>query len=216
MNMTLGLTMAYCETTSISEVCMLATCEGPNNHLITLLGIVQSLQHLHDELKEYRAPQIVRPNIESLQSESQSSFFGGLFRRKGTRWSTTNIPKALPKGLYLFGDVGSGKTMLMDMFYETLPYNIASKTRIHFHNFIQDVHKRLYAMKKQYGTDFDAIPFIGADIAERGSVLCFDEFQVTDVADAMILRRLVFKPGCCEDNSKFALANTLLSFPADS
>ncbi|KAH0536125.1 hypothetical protein FGG08_006968 [Glutinoglossum americanum] len=154
-------------------------------------GIVQSLQHLHDELKEYRAPQIVHPNVESLQSESQSSFLGGLFRRRGSRGSTTNIPKNVPKGLYLFGDVGSGKTMLMDMFYDTLPENITSKTRIHFHNFIQDVHKRLHAMKKEYGVDFDAIPFIGADIAEQGSVLCFDEFQVTDVADAMILRRLL-------------------------
>ena len=152
---------------------------------------MQSLQHLHDELKEYQAPQIVHPDVESLQTTSQSSFLGALLRRKGSRRSRTNIPKNLPKGLYLFGDVGSGKTMLMDMFYDTLPHNITSKTRIHFHNFIQDVHRRLHTMKKQHGTDFDAIPFIGADIAESGSILCFDEFQVTDVADAMILRRFV-------------------------
>ncbi|KAH0548631.1 hypothetical protein GP486_007826, partial [Trichoglossum hirsutum] len=153
--------------------------------------IVQILQHLHDELREYRAPRIVHPSIESLRSRSQSSFFDTLFYRRGNRRPTTSIPKNLPKGSYLFGDVGCGKTMLMDMFYDTLPDNIASKTRIHFHNFIQDVHKRLHTMKMQHGTDFDAIPFIGADIAEQGSVLCFDEFQVTDVADAMILRRLV-------------------------
>ncbi|KAI7372176.1 hypothetical protein KC354_g83 [Hortaea werneckii] len=95
------------------------------------------------------------------------------------------------KGLYMYGDVGSGKTMLMDLFYDTLPNNILSKTRIHFHNFMQDVHKELHKMKMAHGNDFDAIPFVASTIAERATVLCFDEFQCTDVADAMILRRLV-------------------------
>lgn len=81
--------------------------------------------------------------------------------------------------------------MLMDMFYDTLPHNITSKTRIHFHNFMQDVHKRLHAIKMEHGSDLDAIRYVAADIAEKGSVLCFDEFQCTDVADAMILRRYV-------------------------
>lgn len=94
----------------------------------------------------------------------------------------------------MFGDVGSGKTMLMDMFYDTLPHNITSKTRIHFHNFMQDVHKRLHEMKLEHGTDLDAVQYVAADIAEKGSVLCFDEFQCTDVADAMILRRYVGSP----------------------
>ena len=89
----------------------------------------------------------------------------------------------------MYGDVGSGKTMLMDLFYETLPPNIKSRTRIHFHNFMQDVHKRLHLMKAKHGSDLDAILYVAADIAEKGSVLCFDEFQCTDVADAMILRR---------------------------
>ena len=88
----------------------------------------------------------------------------------------------------MFGDVGSGKTMLMDLFYDTLPSNITSKTRIHFINFMQDVHKRLHAVKMQHGNDLDAVKYVAADIAEKGSVLCFDEFQCTDVADAMILR----------------------------
>lgn len=115
--------------------------------------------------------------------------FGRLFGGKQAEKNTQVIPEDLPRGLYLYGDVGSGKTMLMDMFYETLPSNVRSKTRIHFHNFMQDVHKRLHAMKMQHGSDLDAIPFIAADIAEKGNVLCFDEFQCTDVADAMILRR---------------------------
>ena len=91
----------------------------------------------------------------------------------------------------MYGDVGSGKTMLMDLFFDTLPSNIIAKTRIHFHNFMQDVHKDLHKMKMAHGNDIDAIPFVAAGIAEKSTVLCFDEFQCTDVADAMILRRYV-------------------------
>lgn len=91
----------------------------------------------------------------------------------------------------MYGDVGCGKTMLMDLFFDTLPPNITHKTRIHFHNFMQDVHKRMHVVKMKYGTDFDALPMVAADIAEGAGVLCFDEFQCTDVADAMILRRYV-------------------------
>ncbi len=101
------------------------------------------------------------------------------------------IPSNLPRGLYLFGDVGCGKTMLMDLFYDTLPQSVRSKTRIHFNNFMQNVHQRLHKMKLQYGGDVDCVPFVAAEIAEQGNVLCFDEFQCTDVADAMILRRLL-------------------------
>ncbi|KAL7275904.1 ATPase [Rhizina undulata] len=153
-------------------------------------GIVKSLQSLYDSLKSYQPPQVVHPTLESL-IPPQKSFFGSLLRREPPPPPKTQIPENIPKGLYLYGDVGSGKTMLMDMFYNTIPSHITSKTRIHFHHFMQDVHKRLHKLKIQHGHDFDAIPFIGADIASAGSVLCFDEFQCTDVADAMILRRLL-------------------------
>ena len=152
-------------------------------------GIVQNLQDLHDMLKEYQTPEIVHPSLESLRPPPRS-LLDSLFHRKPPK-KRTKLPPNLPKGLYMFGDVGSGKTMLMDMFYETLPHNITSKTRIHFHNFMQDVHKRLHAMKMKHGTDLDAVQYVAADIAEKGSVLCFDEFQCTDVADAMILRSLL-------------------------
>jgi len=151
-------------------------------------GIVQSLHDLHDMLKDYHAPKVVHPSLESLRSPSRS-LISSLFHRRPPQ-KRTQLPANLPKGLYMFGDVGSGKTMLMDMFYDTLPHNITSKTRIHFHNFMQDVHKRLHAMKMKHGTDLDAVQYVAADIAEKGSVLCFDEFQCTDVADAMILRGL--------------------------
>ncbi|KAF8416164.1 AFG1-like ATPase-domain-containing protein [Tirmania nivea] len=155
-------------------------------------GIVQALQNLHDELKNYKAPRVVHPRLGlSAMPPPKPSIFGRLLGRKPEPPPKTQLLEAVPQGLYLYGDVGSGKTMLMDMLYQTLPPNITSKTRIHFNHFMQDVHKRLHVMKMKHGSDFDAIPFVGAELAEAGSVLCFDEFQCTDVADAMILRRLL-------------------------
>lgn len=154
--------------------------------------IVQSLQDLHDMLKDYQAPKVIRPSIESLKPR-RKSFLGGFFLREPSKMAWRKLSLHAPKGLYMYGDVGSGKTMLMDMFYDTLPPNITSKTRIHFHNFMQDVHRNLHRIKMEHGSDLDAIQFVAADIAEKGSVLCFDEFQCTDVADAMILRRYVLE-----------------------
>ncbi|EEH38659.1 lactation elevated protein [Paracoccidioides lutzii Pb01] len=154
--------------------------------------IIQHLQDLHEILRSYTPPVVVHPTISSLQNpEPRPSFLGSLFSRTPPRAATTQIPPNLPKGLYMFGDVGCGKTMLMDLFFDTLPENITSRQRIHFHNFMQDVHKRLHVMKMEHGNDFDAVPFVAADIVQGASVLCFDEFQCTDVADAMILRRLL-------------------------
>ncbi|CEL02373.1 Putative Mitochondrial ATPase [Aspergillus calidoustus] len=152
--------------------------------------IIEQLQDLYERLRSYIAPSVVRPSIESLDSAPKKSFFGSLFSKAPAK-PETSIPENLPKGLYMYGDVGCGKTMLMDLFYDTLPPNISSKSRIHFHNFMQDVHKRMHVVKMRFGNDFDALPLVAADIAEKSSVLCFDEFQCTDVADAMILRRLL-------------------------
>lgn len=80
--------------------------------------------------------------------------------------------------------------MLMDLFYDTLPPAITRKRRVHFHAFMIDVHKRVHAAKAEMSAGGDPIVPVARDLASEAYVLCFDEFQVTDIADAMILRRL--------------------------
>jgi cell division protein ZapE len=96
------------------------------------------------------------------------------------------------KGLYIWGEVGRGKTMLMDMFFAACP--VQRKRRAHFHQFLLDVHERLnaYRHKLKYGETIadDPVHLTADDLAEQAWVLCFDEFHVTDIADAMILGRL--------------------------
>ena len=97
------------------------------------------------------------------------------------------------RGLYIFGDVGRGKTMLMDLFFAAS--QVARKRRVHFHEFMGDVHERIAAFRRQQkdgtGADEDPIRLTAAAIAAQSWLLCFDEFNVTDIADAMIPRPLV-------------------------
>ena len=91
-----------------------------------------------------------------------------------------------PRGLYLFGPVGRGKTMLMDLFFETTTFRY--KRRTHFHEFMAEVHDRIGTARKSLPGD--PIPQVAAAIADKTALLCFDEMHITDIADAMILGRL--------------------------
>ncbi|HYC16969.1 MAG TPA: cell division protein ZapE [Pseudolabrys sp.] len=96
------------------------------------------------------------------------------------------------KGLYVYGDVGRGKTMLMDLFFETSA--VVRKRRVHFHEFMADVHERVHVFRQDIKngetSDQDPIQRTAAAISQESWLLCFDEFHVTDIADAMILGRL--------------------------
>ncbi len=96
-------------------------------------------------------------------------------------------PSAAPRGVYIHGAVGRGKTMLMDLFFEAA--DIAPKRRVHFHEFMAEVHERI--ARGRATTDGDPIPFVATEISAGAGLLCFDELTVTDIADAMILARLL-------------------------
>src|ERR1700680_4613748 len=102
---------------------------------------------------------------------------------------------APPRGLYIHGEVGRGKTMLMDMFFQQSP--VEHMRRAHFHEFMAEVHERIYGFRQNIArgemADSDVIALTAASIFDHAWLLCFDEFHVTDIADAMILGRLFAK-----------------------
>lgn len=159
--------------------------------------IITSLCQLHDKLRTYVPPKItIATSPEKKHTGLFTKFAGMLGKYISIHKSSRKVPgsdSSIPdiKGIYLYGDVGCGKTMLMDLFYATIPPNL-SKKRIHFHQFMQSVHKRSHQIKvEHHPSDIDPIPLLAAEIAQQSTILCFDEFQVTDVADAMLLRRLL-------------------------
>lgn len=128
------------------------------------------------DLKEDPAQVAVLPEFERIRATLAKPVKRGLFRK---------APEP-PKGLYLWGGVGRGKSMLMDLFVETLG-DIPAR-RVHFHAFMQEVHSAMHEARKR-GVD-DAIAPVAADVVASVKVLAFDEMQITDITDAMIVGRL--------------------------
>jgi cell division protein ZapE len=136
------------------------------------LAVVERLARLETRLADYRLAR-------------KSSSLGWLFGSREKNRSPV-------KGLYIHGDVGRGKTMLMDLFFEASP--VVRKRRTHFHEFMLDVHERVHALRQRMKLGEhaaqDPIELAAVELAREAWLLCFDEFHVTDIADAMILGRL--------------------------
>ncbi|PPQ27981.1 cell division protein ZapE [Rhodopila globiformis] len=133
---------------------------------------VERLQDLWERLRGYDPRPFTGESV---------SFLTRIMRRR-------HAEEYVPTGLYLVGEVGRGKSMLMDMFFATA--DVPRKQRIHFHRFMQDVHARVHAWKKANPQGADPIQPLADRISAESALLCFDEFQVNDIADAMILGRL--------------------------
>ena len=124
------------------------------------LRAVECLQRLYEEWSTYKA-------------------------RRSTALRRLVVHPALPRGVYLWGGVGRGKSFLMDSFFLSLP--LVRKRRVHFHHFMRDVHRELQELKGRE----DPLDALAARIAKRWRLICFDEMQVNDIADAMIIGRLL-------------------------
>ena len=144
----------------------------PENQYLTL---VEQGEITHDQ-SQFSAIQSIQLLYEKIiQPQARKSLFNVLSRNK----------PIIPQGLYLTGGVGTGKTMLMDIFCHSLPEKSAH--RIHFHRFMQSVHEQKHNIKNEQ----NPLDIIAKNLSSEYRLLCLDEFAVTDITDAMILSGLL-------------------------
>lgn len=147
--------------------------DGQLQHDAAQLLAAEKLQSLHNALKNYQPES---PDAGWVASWRERL---GLARRRD---------EDAPQGLYIFGGVGRGKSMLMDLFFASAP--VEKKRRVHFHAFMLEVHATLHEWRTEKPKQVDLIPALADKLAMETTLLCFDEFHVTNIADAMILGRL--------------------------
>ncbi|MFN3884590.1 MAG: cell division protein ZapE [Rhodocyclaceae bacterium] len=134
---------------------------------------------------------IVADEAQAAAAQRLQRFYDELVAFKAARRTPLRkllIHPALPKGVWFWGGVGRGKSFLMDCFFAAVPYR--RKRRLHFHAFMREIHERLQALKHEV---VDPLPKIAAQVARETRLMCLDEFHVSDIADAMILGRLMEK-----------------------
>lgn len=143
---------------------------------------VEKFESLHRALADYRPHQG--------DSGWLARFGLGKKEPKQLQWRVGDCDTCpIRQGLYIYGEVGRGKSMLMDLFFSTAP--VEAKRRVHFHEFMRDVHKAIHVWRQDANRkESDPIPKLARDIAADAWLLCFDELQVSDIGDAMILGRL--------------------------
>ncbi|XP_047430447.1 lactation elevated protein 1 homolog B isoform X2 [Mugil cephalus] len=157
--------------------------------------VVKRLAQLQHTLKTYSNSIYLNPPGLNSKDDTRQPQKDGIKTENGEKEEPVSPTLPPPKGFYIYGDVGTGKTMLMDLFYSRVENS--RKKRVHFNGFMLDIHKRIHRRKqslpkRRLGKMFtyDPISPVAMEISSETCLLCFDEFQVTDIADAMILKQL--------------------------